>query len=142
MFHEREFLYLTVRQVHLSSQPQLLSYTPHDSVIPVTLFPHSYALYPFLSPRALPWTMNNSGAFRIRKVGEWLGDSRGEDITATGGLTGERNNICSVDSWVARYCEMSLRGADCCTELESIWRMHSSAIILMLIMAPVFIPES
>lgn len=34
--------------------------------------PHVYAFYPYLSPRALPFTMNSNGTFRLRRVGEWL----------------------------------------------------------------------
>lgn len=57
--------------------------------IPLSIFPPSYSLYPFLSPLPLPWTMPTSGAFRLRRVGEWLGHDAAEDIGATGGLAGD-----------------------------------------------------
>lgn len=38
----------------------------------LTTFPRRYALYPFMSPRTLLWTMGTGGAFRARKVNEWM----------------------------------------------------------------------
>lgn len=75
----------------------LLAYQPpklkQTSPVPLSIFPPSYSLYPFLSPRALPWTMTSSGAFRLRRVGEWLGHDAAEDIHITGGLSGGKANI-------------------------------------------------
>jgi len=74
-----------------------LSYLPSEvselTSVQTLDFPHSYALYPFLSPRSLPWTMNTSGTFRIRRVGEWLGRNAGENIAATGGLAAGRGRV-------------------------------------------------
>lgn len=53
----------------------------------------NYALYPFLSTRALPWFMNTAGAFRVRRVGDWLYSSQREQIERTGGLSGERGQL-------------------------------------------------
>lgn len=47
--------------------------------------PHDYYAYPFLIPSPFPWTMQAGGAFRIRRVADWLGLAH-EDITKTGGL--------------------------------------------------------
>ncbi|KAL6310056.1 hypothetical protein BKA93DRAFT_722239 [Sparassis latifolia] len=78
-------------------QPPVLSYLPSEvsaSTPVATLeFPHSYFLYPFLSPRSLPWTMSTGGTFRVRRIGEWLGPSSGEDIESSGGLAGGRGRI-------------------------------------------------
>ncbi|KZT05899.1 uncharacterized protein LAESUDRAFT_654686 [Laetiporus sulphureus 93-53] len=76
-----------------------LAYIPTSKVEsepPVMLFPSTYSLYPFLSPRPLPWTMNTSGAFRVRRVSERLGGGYGEDIQATGGLAGEKGRIFTM----------------------------------------------
>jgi len=50
-------------------------------------------LYPFLSPRSLPWTMNAAGAFRVRKVGEWRLQSSSEDVSQTGGLASSKGHL-------------------------------------------------
>ena len=44
------------------------------------MFPQAYSLYPFLSPRSIPWTLNVSGAFRVRKVGDWLRVHGAEEV--------------------------------------------------------------
>jgi hypothetical protein len=54
-------------------------------------------MYPFMSPRSLPWTMNASGAFRIRRVGEWLGTNSSEDVEKTGGLAEGKGRIVDAD---------------------------------------------
>lgn len=43
----------------------------------------------------MPWTMNVTGAFRVRKVGEWLTRGQGEDIERTGGLAGGKGQVYS-----------------------------------------------
>ncbi|KAE9411001.1 hypothetical protein BT96DRAFT_983660 [Gymnopus androsaceus JB14] len=40
---------------------------PSSATPSLSLLPHNYALYPFLSSRSLPWNINASGAFRARK---------------------------------------------------------------------------
>jgi hypothetical protein len=83
----------------------LLSYLPTgvaiSSTAPRVLFPHTYSVFPFLSPRSLPWTMKSGGAFRIRRVIEWLGAQSHEDIQATGGLAGGKGRILSIDECVS-----------------------------------------
>ncbi|KAF5390298.1 hypothetical protein D9757_002832 [Collybiopsis confluens] len=59
---------------------------PLSSSVPLSLFPHHYALYPFVSSRSLPWNINASGAFRARKVAEWIGSNSTEDVQKSGGL--------------------------------------------------------
>ncbi|OBZ79285.1 hypothetical protein A0H81_00882, partial [Grifola frondosa] len=82
------------------SKTPLLSYLPlgssSSSATPLVMFPHRYSLYPFMSPRSLPWIMNTSGAFRLRRVGEWLGQDLGEDIKRTGGLAGQKGAILTT----------------------------------------------
>jgi hypothetical protein len=74
---------------HLAQTP-LLSYLPTKDMpstpIPLSILPPSYSLYPFIAAAALPWTVGTGGAFRIRRVGEWLGHEAGEDVRRTGGL--------------------------------------------------------
>lgn len=40
--------------------------------------------------------MKTAGAFRIRKVVEWLGINAQEDIKVTGGLAGGQGRILSI----------------------------------------------
>ncbi|KAH7931101.1 hypothetical protein BV22DRAFT_1053839 [Leucogyrophana mollusca] len=79
------------------SASSFLCYVPSDvkneSPVPISMFPHTYSIYPFLSPRSLPWTMTANGAFRIRRVAEWLGVDAYEDIRKTGGLAGGRGRM-------------------------------------------------
>lgn len=63
-----------------------------------TIFPKSYALYPFMSPRALPWTMGTSGAFRARRVSEWLGES--DALGEAYGLCASDVNFISVNGYL------------------------------------------
>jgi hypothetical protein len=78
----------------------LLSYIPlglpSSTPVPTALFPHTYALFPFLVPRSFPWTMNVGGAFRIRRVGEWLGIDSNEDVQSTGGLAEGKGHILTT----------------------------------------------
>ncbi|KDQ63655.1 hypothetical protein JAAARDRAFT_169728 [Jaapia argillacea MUCL 33604] len=94
---------LAVRAACISqdaSSTPLLSYLPADvpdtTPIPTSLFPRTYSLYPFLSPRALPWTMATNGAFRVRKVGEWLSTDTIEDLERTGGLAAGQGQLLTV----------------------------------------------
>jgi hypothetical protein len=45
--------------------------------------------------------MKGGGAFRIRRVIEWLGANNHEDIQATGGLAGGKGQILSLDKYVS-----------------------------------------
>ncbi|KAF5375107.1 hypothetical protein D9758_000177 [Tetrapyrgos nigripes] len=58
---------------HVDEPPHpVLAHSPSNSSTNF-LTPETYSLYPFLTVRSLPWTLNASGAFRARKVGEWYG---------------------------------------------------------------------
>ncbi|KAG2118417.1 hypothetical protein DEU56DRAFT_140884 [Suillus clintonianus] len=75
----------------------LLCYVPakaklEHSVAP-SFMPHTYSVYPFLSPRSLPWTMVKGGSFRVRRVADWLGAAAIEDTTKTGGLSGGQGKV-------------------------------------------------
>lgn len=88
----------TIHESHQQLQSSRLAYLPSAQLVfsaPVTMFPRTYSLYPFLSPRSLPWTMNTGGAFRARRVGEWLSHNS-ENIEATGGLAGGNGRIISA----------------------------------------------
>ncbi|THH15179.1 hypothetical protein EW146_g5258 [Bondarzewia mesenterica] len=78
----------------------LLSYSPanvtEQTPLPILSAPITYALYPFLSPRSLPWLINTSGAFRWRRVGDWLGFDHSENIDVTGGLAGAKGSYITV----------------------------------------------
>ncbi|KAG2149896.1 hypothetical protein BD769DRAFT_1409087 [Suillus cothurnatus] len=65
---------------------------PEHSVVP-SFMPHTYSIYPFLSPRSLPWTMMKGGSFRVRRVADWLGATATEDMTKTGGLAGGQGKV-------------------------------------------------
>lgn len=75
----------------------LLCYVPakatlEHSVAP-SFMPHTYSIYPFLSPRSLPWTMMKGASFRVRRVADWLGGTAVEDTTKTGGLAGGQGKM-------------------------------------------------
>lgn len=75
----------------------ILCYVPtkaklEHSVVP-SFMPHTYSVYPFLSPRSLPWTMMKGGSFRVRRVADWLGAAATEDTTKTGGLAGSQGKV-------------------------------------------------
>ncbi|KAK0208383.1 hypothetical protein DFS33DRAFT_1484746 [Desarmillaria ectypa] len=70
---------------------------PSSTPVPLSMFPHTYSLYPFLSPRSVPWTSNGGGSFRIRRVGEWLGISSREDLLKSGGLVMGRGTILTKE---------------------------------------------
>ncbi|KAI0788596.1 hypothetical protein C8Q75DRAFT_807802 [Abortiporus biennis] len=89
--------------VVLSTIPHL-SYSPYRGEVDGEVgnsLQDSYAMYPFLTPRALPWTMNTAGAFRIRKVGEWLAGHTTEDISQTGGLADGKGVISEFSGTTA-----------------------------------------
>ncbi|KAJ4486265.1 hypothetical protein J3R30DRAFT_3697765 [Lentinula aciculospora] len=70
---------------------------PLSMPIPLAMFPFSYALYPFLSSRSLPWNINANGAFRARKVAEWIGINSMEDVQKSGGLELGRGQIIDME---------------------------------------------
>ena len=71
----------------------MLAYLPvsvtHSTYLtdPLAMFPREYALYPYYSPRELPFSMNNTGTFRLRRVGEWLSGGFREDLDTAEGRT-------------------------------------------------------
>ncbi|KAL0951055.1 hypothetical protein HGRIS_007794 [Hohenbuehelia grisea] len=75
-----------------------------DSAVPVSLFPYTYSVFPFLTSRPLPWSLASNATFRIRRVGEWIGVDNSEDISKTGGLAGDQGRILT-----AKGDEVSLR---------------------------------
>ncbi|KAI0756684.1 hypothetical protein C8Q80DRAFT_1129927 [Daedaleopsis nitida] len=90
-----------VHEIELDSRTPLLTHLPAGTAAhtaePLVLYPHVYAFYPYLSPRALPFTMNTSGAFRLRRVGEWLKSGYQEDVESTGGLASEHGHILTAN---------------------------------------------
>ncbi|KAI0715276.1 hypothetical protein C8Q76DRAFT_730142 [Earliella scabrosa] len=86
-----------IHEIEENSHTPVLTHLPagtaaHQSE-PLVLYPHAYAFYPYISPRPLPIIMNTSGAFRLRRVGEWLKSGYQEDIDSTGGLASEKGHI-------------------------------------------------
>ncbi|KAG2350473.1 hypothetical protein BDR05DRAFT_993870 [Suillus weaverae] len=75
----------------------LLCYVPTkaklEHFVAPSFMPHTYSIYPFLSPRSLPWTMMKGGSFRVRRVADWLGSTATEDMTTTGGLAGGQGKV-------------------------------------------------
>lgn len=69
------------------------------------LFPHAYSLYPFLSLHTLPWYLSSSGAFRVRRVCEWLASGL-EDVSQTKGLAGGKGRILTTNQYVLSYLDL------------------------------------
>ncbi|KAJ7837507.1 hypothetical protein B0H14DRAFT_1095576 [Mycena olivaceomarginata] len=67
-----------------------------DPAAASTSFTDDYALYPFLSPRSLPWTVNASGVFRVRRVENFLSTGASEDLKKTGGLLMGRGRLITL----------------------------------------------
>jgi hypothetical protein len=90
---------LILDQDTYAADTTLLSYLPPNveskTLVPLNILPPSYSLYPFFSPRSLPWNMPVS-AFRVRRVGEWLGHDTSEDPRETGGLVSGRATIADT----------------------------------------------
>ncbi|KAK0198481.1 hypothetical protein F5146DRAFT_1158701 [Armillaria mellea] len=70
---------------------------PSSTPVPLSMFPHTYSLYPFLPPRSVPWTSSGGGSFRIRRVGEWLGINSREDLLKSGGLAMGRGTVLTKE---------------------------------------------
>ncbi|KAJ7038084.1 hypothetical protein C8F04DRAFT_367675 [Mycena alexandri] len=79
-----------------SKQTRLFFHLPPSPPGSSVAFPHDYALYPFLSPRSLSWTVSASGVFRMRRVEDWLSNGVSEDSRQTGGLLKGRGRIMSL----------------------------------------------
>ncbi|TFY56418.1 hypothetical protein EVJ58_g7657 [Rhodofomes roseus] len=80
-----------------------------ESFAPGSLTPSTYAFYPFLSPHPLPWTMNASATFRMRRVGTWLQQNLDEDIRATNALAGGKGHLLSMSREPIDLQELLLR---------------------------------
>jgi len=65
-----------------------------------------YALYPFLVPGILPWTMGYSNPFRVRRVGDWFT----EDQRATSSPSISSGRWCSNDGTSKTLREALLGG--------------------------------
>ncbi|KAJ3719814.1 hypothetical protein C8R42DRAFT_671864 [Lentinula raphanica] len=87
----------TGSSILIHKPPELSS----SAAVPPSIFPLNYALYPFLSSRSLPWNINAGGAFRARKVSEWIGVSSIEDVQKSGGLEIGRGRILDMKENVA-----------------------------------------
>lgn len=92
----------------------LLSYSPvrdgDEIIVPTLSAPISYSLYPYLSPRSLPWMINTSGTFRWRRVGDWLGFDHSENLDMTGGMAGARGSFLTSQNRVVDLKEILLGG--------------------------------
>ncbi|KAJ7706072.1 hypothetical protein B0H17DRAFT_1035513 [Mycena rosella] len=90
---------LTARAAREASNPMFFHLPPSiasSSLVPESnSFPHTYSMYPFSSPRSLPWAVSPGGVFRLRRVEEWLGTGASEDLTKTGGLMMGRGRTVS-----------------------------------------------
>ncbi|KAJ6575225.1 hypothetical protein B0H19DRAFT_1127757 [Mycena capillaripes] len=97
-----------------SNQTQTLFYLPPSapSPSPISPFLHDYALYPFLSPRSLPWTVNTSGVFRVRRVEKWLSSGGSEDLKKTGGLLMGRGHLVTTQQQETDLRTMLLGDSD------------------------------
>lgn len=115
-----------------ASHTPLVSYLPADvpltSEIPDIVSPYAYALYPFLSPRALPWYMNTAGAFRVRRVGEWLTRSKGEDLEKTGGLVQGQGKLVTVGRYAGTYSFTGTLITSACVVSQWTCAIHSSRL--------------
>ncbi|TRM65678.1 hypothetical protein BD626DRAFT_427196 [Schizophyllum amplum] len=82
-----------------TSQTSVLAYAPADinSLKPLSMFPQAYSLYPFLAQRSTLQTLNVSGAFRVRKVGDWLHVHGSEEVERTGGLSRRKGKNIGLD---------------------------------------------
>ncbi|EGN97497.1 hypothetical protein SERLA73DRAFT_75173 [Serpula lacrymans var. lacrymans S7.3] len=118
--------------------PPLLSYTPpvvnRQPSVPVTASQQTYSVYPFLSPRSVPWTMNSGGTFRIRRVGEWLGIDATEDVQKTGGLAGGKGSFLTKSGQPCELVEALRRNAS--EEKQGYSRVFTASLGHMLITAP------
>ncbi|KAI9060624.1 hypothetical protein FKP32DRAFT_1656045 [Trametes sanguinea] len=84
-----------LHELEETSQVPLLTYLPPGAG-ELAVYQNNYALYPFMSPRSLPFTMNTDGTFRLRRVGEWLTSDFREDVRKTGGLSGGDGDIVTI----------------------------------------------
>ncbi|KAI1793876.1 hypothetical protein LXA43DRAFT_998751 [Ganoderma leucocontextum] len=96
-----------VHEIAENSCAPMLAYLPvsvtHSTYLtdPLAMFPREYALYPYYSPRELPFSMNTSGTFRLRRVGEWLSGGFREDLdTAEGLARGKGHFVADFDKTV------------------------------------------
>ncbi|THH10145.1 hypothetical protein EW145_g1532 [Phellinidium pouzarii] len=75
---------------HTSNTPLCAYLPPEEAFLSHEIFPITYALFPFLPERALPWTNTPGRTFRSRKVGEWIGsNSRDQDLSPSDILSDE-----------------------------------------------------
>jgi hypothetical protein len=61
-----------------------------------TAAPVAYALYPFAAPRSLSPMKKSNTFFRWRRVGDWLGDTRSQNLGISG-LAHSQSSILSMD---------------------------------------------
>ncbi|KAG8219894.1 hypothetical protein J3R82DRAFT_888 [Butyriboletus roseoflavus] len=86
--------------LEVGTQAHTVCYDPpsktRDSPIEISE-PHRYSIYPFVTPCSFPWTMHSGGAFRLRRVADWLGVDSYEDIASTGGLTHNPHRLLNLN---------------------------------------------
>ncbi|CAK5280567.1 unnamed protein product [Mycena citricolor] len=63
-----------------------------------TQFPRSYGIYPFFSPRALPWAVGSRGVFRLRRVESSINPQGKEEVSKTGGLASDRGSLLDLET--------------------------------------------
>ncbi|KAI0361269.1 hypothetical protein OH77DRAFT_1585401 [Trametes cingulata] len=121
-----------IHEIEESSRTPLLTYLPAGAASldaeQLVMFPHDYALYPYLSPRPLPFTMNTSGVFRLRRVGQWLASDFRENVQETGGLAGGYGHVVTVSEERVNLKETLLSKLP---ELEQLDRSHLAVFASM-----------
>ncbi|KAL4064925.1 hypothetical protein V8B97DRAFT_2010607 [Scleroderma yunnanense] len=100
------------------AETNILCYEPPDvksrSPVPTSL-PHYYYAYPFLTPSPFPWTVQSGGAFRIRRITDWLSLNAYEDITKTGGLANNDVRFMDFTQKEKDLCQAIPKTPDECT---------------------------
>lgn len=79
----------------------VLAYVPQE-IQSAPLFPNNspnqqYSVFPFLSAQKLPWMASIGGAYRVRRVTNYLTGNRLENVTTTGGLAGGRGVLSDIN---------------------------------------------
>ncbi|KAI0639727.1 hypothetical protein C8Q77DRAFT_1082595 [Trametes polyzona] len=129
-----------VHEIEESSRTPLLTYLPPGAASlqaeQLVMYPHNYALYPYLSPRPLPFTMNTSGTFRLRRVGEWLSSDFREKVDSTGGLAGGHGHVVTVDEEQADLKDALLRVLSGTDQGENSYTVAKASMGHMLLTRP------
>ncbi|KAH9847395.1 hypothetical protein C2E23DRAFT_890069 [Lenzites betulinus] len=126
-----------IHEIQETAYTPLLTYLPAGAASlateQVVMYPHKYALYPYLSPRPLPFTMNTSGTFRLRRVGEWLSTDVREDIRNTGGLAkgnGHFLNVSEEETNLRAILFQTMEGAELTNESRTVIKASMGHMLL------------